>query len=301
MKITNVQKKLIEQLYGKGDFLEVDDILYYKVSNDNTTYRVDFDKSVYKRMDGVKQGSKDTTDKKKKIEENDLERQVHEDLTMEQVEENYWVETPETEIDGSFAMFETRVAKEMEARGIPREQARKEVKRKLAQKGVSVINTDDMTGDIDKAIDEVEEVKEAEEEEKSEDKEDFKEDMENLKKENEQLKQDLEESKKANESMKSEFKETLDFVDKMKKDYEAKLEKERQDKIKQMVNDFIGVTEDSLKDKTMKELEDTENILTMAIKKDTKDDNDETHDFQGHLDLIEAKGKELQDRYRCEV
>jgi len=303
MKITNAQKKLIENIYGKGDFLEVDDILYYKVSNDNTTYRVDFDKPVYKRMDGVEPNSKDTTANKKKIEENDMDEQVHEDLTMQQVQENYYVETPLTKIDGSFTMFETRVAKEMEARGISREQAKREVEKKLAQKGVSVINTEDLTEDATKTEEEVKKKKESEEEEEREKKKST--DMEILKAENEQLKKDLEEAKKTKEDMDKDLekfiKETTDFKEKIEKEREAEIEEKRQEKIKKIMTDFVGVTEEKLKDKTLDQLVEQEEILTQALKKDTKDEDEEKHDMEKHLDLIQTKTKELQDRYKCEV
>lgn len=315
MKITNAQKKLIENLYGKGDFLEVDDILYYKVSNDNTTYRVDFDKTVYnKRMDGVEQNSKDTTDNKKKIEESD-EKQVQ-DLTPEQVQENYWVETPETEIDGSFAMYETRIAKEMESKDSKdRERAKSEVKQKLAQKGVSVINTEDLTEDGDrktvpkKAVKRINKAlgnggitrKTKKEEEDLEDGEEEK-DMADLIEENEQLKKDLVEAEKTNEEMKTDFKETMDFVEKIKKEREAELETKRQEKIKQIVTDFVGMTEEELKDDTMEELEKTERRLVSALKKDTPEEEEaKTTDMQTHIDLIEAKAQALSKRYECDL
>lgn len=251
-------------------------------------------------MDGVESNSKDTTDNKKKIEENDTDEQVHEDLTMQQVQENYYVETPLTEIDGSFTMFETRVAKEMEARGISREQARQEVKRKLAQKGVSVINTEDLTEDATKTEVEEEEVEEEEVEEKKKST-----DMEILKAENEQLKKDLEEAKKTKEDMDKDLKifikETTDFKEKIEKEREAEIEEKRQEKIKKIMTDFVGVTEEKLKDKTLDQLIEQEEILTEALKKDTEDEDEEKHDMEMHLDLIQVKAKELKDRYQCEV
>ena len=249
-------------------------------------------------MDGKELDSKDTTDNKKKIEENDMDEQVHEDLTMQQVQENYYVETPLTKIDGSFAMFETRVAKEMEARGISREQAKIEVKRKLAQKGVSVINTEDLTDDI---TDEKE--KEEEEEEEQEEKKTT--EMENLIKENEQLKKDLEEAQKTKEDLDKDLeafkKETTDFIKELKEERDAEVEKKRQVKIKKIMTDFVGVTEEELKDDTMEDLEKTERRLNSALKKETPEEEEEKHDMQGHLDLIETKAKELRDRYNCKV
>jgi len=40
--ITKAQKKLVEQIHGKGDFYEVDDNLYFKPKDKDTTFRVDF-------------------------------------------------------------------------------------------------------------------------------------------------------------------------------------------------------------------------------------------------------------------
>lgn len=254
---------------------------------------MDFDNGVYKRISKSQDIAEDTTPNKKKIEESEAEKeQVREDLTMAQVDEHYWVETPLTKMDGSFAMFETRVAKEMEARGISREQARKEVKAKLKKKGIDVINTEDMA-------DEEEETEDTEDTEEI--KEDFSEELEKLKEENEKLKTDLLEAKKVNNEMKSDFKETMDFVEKIKEERKIELEEKRQDKIKQLTADFVGVTEDSLKDKTMKELEDTENILTMAIKKDTKEAEIEPEEQKTHMDMIEAKAQSIYDKYRCDV
>ena len=65
MKITKVQKKLVEEIYGKGDFYEVEEVLYFHSKDGEKTYRVDFDNKVYKRMDGSII-SKDTTLNKKK-------------------------------------------------------------------------------------------------------------------------------------------------------------------------------------------------------------------------------------------
>ena len=42
-KITKAQKKLVEQIHGKGDFHEADGILYFKPEGKDTTFRVDFD------------------------------------------------------------------------------------------------------------------------------------------------------------------------------------------------------------------------------------------------------------------
>jgi len=61
------------------------------------------------------------------------------------------------------------------------------------------------------------------------------------------------------------------------------------------------VSEEKLKDKTLVQLIEQEEILTQALKKDTKDEDEEKHDMEKHLDLIQTKTKELQDRYRCEV
>ena len=44
-KITKAQKKLVEQIHGKGDFYEADDILYFKPKDKETTFRVDFDET----------------------------------------------------------------------------------------------------------------------------------------------------------------------------------------------------------------------------------------------------------------
>ncbi len=256
-------------------------------------------------MDGEEQdNSKDTANSKKKtkIEESETEKQVHEDLTMAQVKENYYVETPMTEMDGSFAMYETRVGKEMEARGITREQAIIEVKRKLAKKGISVINTADMTKDAEDAVEEKEEDAVEEKEEEDKDKKKAKSaDMESLRKENEQLKKDLIEAKKTNDEMKTDFRETMDFVEKIKKERDAELEVKRQEKIKQIISDFVGVTEEELKEDTMKELLRTEKRLTMALKKEKKEEEVSTEDMQDSLDLITAKSKELDERYNCKV
>lgn len=295
MKITKVQKKLVEEIYGKGDFYEVEEVLYFHSADAEKTYRVDFDNEVYKRMDGSV-NSKDTTLQKKQKEEIEAENErVREDITPAQVEEHYWVETPLTKKDSSFAMYEARVAKEMEARGIPREQARKEVKTKLKKEKISVINTEDMEKEKEKKEDE--EVEEDEDEKK-----DISEDLSKLKEENEKLKTDLIEAQKVNTDMKSDFKETMDYVDKIKKEREGEVEEKRQDKIKQLMTDFVGVTEDSLKDKTMEQLEDTENILSLAVKKDTKEDMViEPAEQQKHNDLLEAKFQAITEKYRCNV
>jgi hypothetical protein len=292
--ITKVQKKLVEEIYGKGDFYEVEDILYF-VAEDAKTYRVDFDNKVYKRMDGSK-NSKDTTLNKKKIEENEAENEyVREDITPAQVKEHYYVETPETKMDSSFAMYETRVAKEMEARGISREQARIEVKNKLRKQGINVINTEDIADEvIEEDIEDTEDAKE-----------DFAEELETLKKENEKLKTDLIEAQKVNTDMKSDFKEITDFYQEMKKEREAEVEQKRQDKIKQLVTDFVGLTEESLKDDTIEDLLKTEERLNMAITKrvDTKEGEIEIkpEDKQRHMDMIDAKAEKLKLRYAVDV
>ena len=67
------------------------------------------------------------------------------------------------------------------------------------------------------------------------------------------------------------------------------------------MTDFVGVTEEELKDDTMEDLEKTERRLNSALKKETPGEEEEKHDMQEHLDLIETKAKELRDRYNCKV
>ena len=45
VRITEIQKKLVKEIHGKGDFHEVDDILYFTTKDKDTTFRVDFNEN----------------------------------------------------------------------------------------------------------------------------------------------------------------------------------------------------------------------------------------------------------------
>lgn len=300
IQITNEQKKLVETLYGKGDFVEVEGNYYYKT--DSTTYRVDFDtqqdlttnKGELIAEESQKQQDFTQPPTNKKKEDNEMtkpKRNTHEDLTSQQVEEHYYKETKETEQDNSHAMLEARVAKLMEAQGVSREDALQKVKKRMTNEGKEFIDTEDM--------DKEEKIDDEEEEDEEEDKEemDMKE-LETLRKENEELKE-------KNEKMKQDFSDTMDFVNKIREERKVEKEKQRQEKIDQLVNDFMGLTREEIRDDSMDDLLKTERRLKMSLKSKTEDMNDSDNPskeaIDKHLDMITQKAKEYDDRYNLRI
>ena len=110
--------------------------------------------------------------------------------------------------------------------------------------------------------------------------------------------EELEKLKSERESMKTDFQEMKDMFDKIKTEREEELESKRQEKIKQLVNDF-NIPEDELKEDSMEELLKTERRFDMAMKKnnEVEDENDISED----MDEIEDMSEKFKDLYFMQV
>ena len=209
--------------------------------------------------------------------EEENEEDMATDLTTQQVEENYWVETEFSKPRTDTAIMETRISKCQEATGKSREECSKEVKKRMKDKNGSENTNTDMVEICPKKLATLE--KKAQE-------------YDMLMTEKEKLKTDL-------ESFKSDF-----LV--MKKEYEAKkaqeVENERQSIIKELQSDFL-ITEDKLKPKSLEQLRNDRDILHLALssKKAKEEKPANIEDFQANMDIMSEREKELDKLYRCKL
>jgi len=259
--------------------------MYYRLETGDI-YKLDFDN----KERGISADFSQPPTKKKNIESDDKlkETDSHEDLTPEQYEENYWVQT-----DASTNMMEARISKYMEAYGVSREKASKEVKARMKKQGSEETNTDMKEDVTDK------EIEEEDEEEEVKDTVDICPKKLAILKEKAKQFDILTEEKAVLEADLDSFKK--DFAE-LKKDYDDKkaadIEAKRQEIIERISHDFV-IAKENLQEKTLDQLEDYEGILDIAMKRDTggKDPEEYTEDFQKTLDIMEQKSKELDERY----
>ena len=217
-----------------------------------------------------------------------------EDLTPQQAEENYWVETPKTKIDGSTAMMEARISAMMQSTGKSREESSKEVKARMKKAGSDNTNTTD-TSDVKD-----EEVKEEEDEEDEEDKKDT---IEICSKEFDMLKAKAERLDTL-EAEKEELQHKMDTIEsKVNTIFEERakeVENRRLETIKKFSTDF-DVPEEKLKDKTIERLEEDMALLNMAIKKNVVEEEPIAIDFNDVETDFGKRIKALDDAYKIKV
>jgi len=197
-------------------------------------------------------------------------------LTPKQLEENYWLETEATKLDGSTMMMEKRISGCMEATGKSREECSKEVKARMKKEGSDNTNTTD-TSDVK---DEEEEVEDEDEEKK---KEDTKDTVEICAKEFDMLKEkaerldtieaELEAEKTSTEDIKKEFKKMQIVFDTIQSERKAELEEKRLEKQQKLVTDF-DVPEEYLKEKkkSLKRLEEDMELIDLVVKKNIEEE-----------------------------
>jgi len=268
---------------------------------------VDFDESVYKS------GDTDTTDskiKKTKSETKMENTEAHTDLTAQQNKDNYWHTTKETKLDGSTVMMETRISKLMEATGMSREAASKEVKKRMKKAGSENTNTEDMTEDAQKK----------EKKEKVYD-DDDKEEGEEVEADKSEKKDTLEETKRKerfdfleaffNENKEKEDKSAarLDALEATIKQYQelesAKLDTQLEERILKFATDFLVPEEEIVKKldgkkgkEGLKYVQDLEDILNLSSKKPEDKKADGTYDMTDYLAQAETQAQKVRDSLR---
>lgn len=263
-------------------------------------------------MDGEEaDNSKDTTDSKtKKIKgENKMEKKEAKttDLTAQQNEENYWHTTVETKLDGSTLMMETRISKLMEATGMSREKASKEVKKRMKKAGSENTNTEDMTEDAHKADKEVydaeeKEEKEEEKEEKTEDKETEKKDTLEVPKERIDFLEAFFNEHKEEEKTQAARLDVLEETIKKYQEQEAeKLNTELDERILKFATDFLVPEEEVIKKLEgrkgkdgLKYVQDLEDIINLSSKKPEDNKSDGTFDATDFLAQAEAQAQKVR-------
>jgi len=281
---------------------------------------VDFDESEYKRGEGEEHDSKDTSDSKIKKTKSETKMEKMEatktDLTAQQNKDNYWHTTVETKLDGSSLMMETRISKLMEATGMSREEASKEVKKRMKKAGSENTNTEDMTEDAQKKKaeaydgDDKEEGEEVETKDKKADKKDEK---------KTEKKDTLEVSKERFDFLESYFKENKDKEDTYaarldalesdikiyQKQEAAKLDTELEDRILKLAKDFLIPEEEVVKKLDGKEgkeglkyVQDLADILGMASVKPVEAKSDGTKDMTDYLAEMEVNAQKVRDSLR---
>lgn len=282
-------------MYGVGDFKELDDKIYYHAETGDV-YELDFDVNNRGIRAPVIQSdfTEEPPTKKKNIESDGKLKEAtsKKDLTAQQYEDNYWPETKLTKPDGSYNMMEARIRAKMEATGKSREVVSKEVKARMVKKGSENTNTD---------LDDVDKEEEEEEEEKTDTVEICSKELDMLREKAEQLDTLTEEKEKLEVDLES-FKK--DFVE-LKKEFDdnkaTDIESQRQEVIERISHDFV-ISKEALQEKTLEQLISDEKILDMAVKREKgegeAEEPEHTEDFQARLDFMDAKEKELDERYR---
>lgn len=284
---------------NKKEFEDIKDKLYV-IEQNGEIYKLDFDNNEGvlraeekpdKELQSDTEPSQPPTKKNEKIMTN--EKELSEDITRQQVRENYWHETKETKLDGSTAMMETRIAKCIEAGGTF-EECSKKVKAEMKKKGSENTNTEDM--------DEEEEVEE--EEEETEEKTDM---VEQLKAEKEKLEKEKAKLETDMKSMKDQFAEWGDTMSKIKEERAIELAQKRNEKIKKISKDF-QLAEEELKEEALKEilekpthdmiLDFVESILDKAGKRAVDTETlPETEDFTDYLNSAQQEHEKLMAKY----
>ena len=225
----------------------------------------------------------------------DLEKTSQADMTKEQLEENYWVETSKTKIDGSTAMMEKRISGCMEVTGKSREECSREVKARMKKKGSDNINTTD-TSDVKD--------EENEEDEEDEDEEEDKKDtIEICSKEFDMLKAKAERLDTL-EAEKEELQYKLDTIEsKVNTIFEERakeVENRRLETIKKFSTDF-DVPEEKLKDKSIERLEEDMDLINMIVKKNVVEEEPIAIDFDDSETDFGKRVKALDNAYKIKV
>lgn len=225
----------------------------------------------------------------------DLEKASQTDMTKEQLEENYWVETSKTKIDGSTAMMEKRISGCMEVTGKSREECSREVKARMKKKGSDNINTTD-TSDVKD--------EENEEDEEDEDEEEDKKDtIEICSKEFDMLKAKAERLDTL-EAEKEELQYKLDTIEsKVNTIFEERakeVENRRLETIKKFSTDF-DVPEEKLKDKSIERLEEDMDLINMIVKKNVVEEEPIAIDFDDSETDFGKRVKALDNAYKIKV
>lgn len=270
----------------EGGFYEMQGDLYF-VNDKGDMFKLDFD--ISEQIKRKENAIKNNIEKGSNMDNpKDLSPKA-DDMTSEQLEENYWVDTSKTRIDGSIAMMEKRISGCMETTGKSREECTKEVKTRMSKEGADV-KTDTIKNDANFY-----------EENKKEDEEDEEEDFVKIcPKKLDMLEKKAKEYDnliKERESEKAEFKKVMDFVDKLKEERSKELEDKRTNMIKALVNDFQLPEEEIAKD-SIEELEKTRRRFDMALKANESPEEEITEDFQQVQDDFNKKVAELDAKYK---
>jgi len=235
----------------------------------------------------------DTTDSKKNKTKSETKMENTEartDLTAQQNEANYWHTTKETRLDGSTLMMETRISKWMEATGKSREEASKEVKKRMKNAGSENTNTEDTIDTTEDAQGD-KKIEEEKVEEKVEEKKEEVEKKDTLEVPKERL-DFLESFFKEHKDEESNMATRLDFLESTIKKYQEqeakKLDTELEERIVKFATDFLVPEEEVLKKldgkkgkEGIKYVQDLEDILNLSSKKpeDKTDGNFDTTDY----------------------
>ena len=190
-------------------------------------------------------------------------------------------ETSEHKPDGSEAAKERLITQCMEKSGKSREACTKEVRKKMHETDAEAVNPEDMK----------------DESEEKETVEVCTKEYDFLKKESEELKALKDEKEKADNNLESLKADFLVYKKKVDDKEASEKEVERQEVIKRISYDF-DIPEEKLKDKTIEQLLDNEEILELGLKRDTKETEKETF---GEEEDFKEIGDRIHKRYFLEV
>jgi hypothetical protein len=275
------QKKQLEE--SEAGFYEIEDKLYF-VKENGDMFELDFD---------IQHAIKNKNGNESEMEDTSLET----DITPEQNEQNYWVETPKTHKDGSRAMFEKRVSTCMEITGKSREECSKEVKARMKKEGSKTKQESTNTNTSGLKEDQIEEEEEIEEDQEEETK-DYAEicpkELDMLRKKAVQY-DDL--VKERSEEIEK-FKSAMDFYDKIKLEREEEQEVKRQSKITALMNDF-QIPKGKIENKTIEELDNDRHMIELALNVGESEDMEDESEITPEMESdFQKKVSELNEKYR---
>jgi len=310
-----------EENFSEHEIYSIDNELFYLDNKDGSIYRIDFPEKEEQLHDNKdeeqdsidcdeKYSEEDDSDDEDDDEEESKEDVIDLDLTKNKnnaiknktIEKGgcdmdfEMKETSETKPDGAESMKERRITQCMEDTGKSRKACTEEVRNAMHKTGAEAVNPEDMKEDIKEVVEEKETEKE-EVEVKKDTVEICPKVLDMLRKESEELKTLKDEKKKTEDTLESLKADFLVYKKKIDDKEAGEKETKRQDMIKRISYDF-DLPEEDMKEDTIEELEKLESRLEKILKRDTKEEEEETF---GTEEDFKTVGDRIHKRYFLEV
>lgn len=324
MKITINEENVNEEDFDKHELYSIDKELFYLDNKTGDIFRIDFPEQ--EELHDNKDEEQDSVDCKEEDSDDDESEEDEEEESEEEESKEDVIdldliknetnaiknktiekggcdmdfemkETFETKPDGAESMKERRITQCMEETGKSRKACTDEVRKKMHKKDAEAVNPEDMKEGEHEEVETKKEVIEEVEAEKKDTVEICPKELDMLKKDSEELKTLKDENEKTEsvlESLKADF---LVYKKKIDDKEEAEKEFKRQEAIKRISYDF-DLPEEDMKEDTIEELEKLESRLEKILKRDTKEEEEETF---GKEEDFKDIGDRIHKRYFLEV